>query len=152
MANCGWRPNGRFRRISRFLTAPGTEQVGTQLAGNYFALEQRFKAEQPVGSGYLLTLQDVQTGKGIQIGETQLGPVPPLVLSPRGVAVWIVTRQFTQIEALTIAGPESLDYGPDPSTVMANLALYNCAAGCAHNAVIVAWTDNGQQRYAQVSG
>jgi hypothetical protein len=124
-----------------------------QLKGRYITFEDG-----------ALVLQNTQAGSPFS-WRAPNHPVLSPVLSPNGVAGWIVTGTpwpsseslpQTVLVVLTpnggSGGNGALDYGPESSTTLANLQLYNCAAGCPSNAVIVAWTDNGLQRYAQVSG
>jgi hypothetical protein len=55
------------------------------------------------------------------------------------------------VDAMTTTNVEFLDTTSDGET-LANLQLYGCAAGCAPNTTVVAWTHSSQQRYAQVQG
>jgi hypothetical protein len=116
-----------------------------QLKGRYVAVEQ---------GGALLLLRDTRTGAKASVISWSFSGGQP-VLSRHGVAAWVVgipdgKTMTWNVVALTVShGAQILDSG---STLnLANLQLYDCAASCPSNAVIVAWTDNGEQRYAQVS-
>jgi hypothetical protein len=111
----------------------------------------------------LIELWDTHNSKHNSLslaGAVLPSPVPTFLLSPGGVAAAITLRQpngvgaspGASIQALTLhAQYENLDGASSPSET-ASLQLYDCAAACAPNAVIVAWTNNGQQRYAQITG
>jgi hypothetical protein len=158
---------GRFRAVAGFFPAPAITNV-VRLAGRYIAVEQASQ----IGAEFWL--QDTRSGASVSSGNFNYGATdispppghPPLVLSRNGIAAWIVAigpvspgdTPHIELGALSFAGPPYFvnatgpTDGPWPGTDLGNLALYNCAAGCPSNAVIVAWTDNGQQRYAQVQG
>lgn len=120
--------------------------VDLRLAGRYVAYETRGNGQQPVW------LWDTLTGKN---NEARGVGASPVLLSPNGVALAIVAVASKQgpatfwINVLTLTSdltPDSSEQASD----LANLQLYDCGAGCAPNATIVAWTHSGVQRYAQV--
>jgi hypothetical protein len=149
----GFSGAGRFRRVANTLFTESWPVVALQLRGHYIAYE----TEATTSPGYALWLADTRTGVHVYtytINPT-LPPPPVFVLSPNGVTAWIVYSSSpvknapgqTMLQALTGAGSTVLDSDP----ALANLALYDCAASCPSNTTIVAWTNNGQQRYAEVS-
>jgi hypothetical protein len=128
--------------------------ISLQLAGRYVAYES------PDG-GYPLWLWDTRTNRNnhLQPGGTVLS-LPAFALSPRGVAAEIVLSSpngvppqpvAATIKALTLG---TIDYDLDggQQSDLGNLQLYDCAAGCAPNDVVVSWMHSGAQRYAQVAG
>jgi hypothetical protein len=86
-------------------------------------------------------------------------PDPDFLLSRNGVVVRLEAVLSNHapppppgaIEALTLNGLIELDRASSPSD-LANLQLYDCSARCVPNTTVVAWTNLGNQRYAQVTG
>jgi hypothetical protein len=128
------------------------------IAGRYVA----YVSLRPPPGPVTISLTDTSSGHHNQmslLGTSSLSPVPTFLLSPKGVAAAIVLRQpagagappGAGIQVLTMRNQyENLD-GASPPSEIANLQLYDCAAGCAPNTVIVAWTHSGTQMYAQIS-
>jgi hypothetical protein len=128
-----------------------------QLKGHYVAYEAESSGD-PGEAG--LWLWDTRSGRASSAPDTPTIPsTPDVVLSPNGVATWIVSWvpahavPTTQVEVLTGHADLVLDrVSPPGAGTLANLQLYDCAAGCAPNTTIVAWTNDGAQRYAAVTG
>jgi hypothetical protein len=149
------RSVGRLRQLGKI----GPLQL--LVAGRYVAWMTPLPPPTPAP----IELLDTRTGQhnvvslgGIPFGEVG-SPVPAFLLSPNGVAAAIVVREAHGIGAVPGAGvqvltlhsqDENLD-GASPPSEIANLQLYDCTAGCAANTTIVAWTNGGQQRYAQIT-
>jgi hypothetical protein len=136
---------GTFKALPRVV---GAGPVGAiQLKGRYIGFDQCV-------SGCSALILDTETGRHAAIR----APVVRFAVSRSGVLAEIADGYghggIGSILAVVTIGNagETLDTAwPDP-TALANLQLYDCAAACAPNTVVVAWTDNGQQRYAQASG
>jgi hypothetical protein len=95
------------------------------------------------------------------------GGITSAGLTPPGVAVWILTddpcfhpplqrSETLQTYSINTGAVTTLDTGdPGESDIgppaLANLRLYPCAAGCAANNTVVAWTHDGTWRYQQLS-
>ena len=147
------RAQGRFRPL------PVPYPCCFQLRGRYVAVE----------SSPQLDLIDTSTGKENGLGggpgaicsTTGFATNPPFVLSPNGIAARIVTycsrvSSESDVEVVPIRGTpfraDSVGLTPTSSNPFANLALYDCAAGCGPGSTIVAWTNNGSPRYTVVNG
>ena len=141
--------------------------VAVQLRGRYIAYET-----QNFGNVEDLWIVDSLTGRSNvdSFAAPSTALTGPFVLSPSGVAAWIPSGGFvsgggatleSSVIALTLTATKTLDQyrglGTPPlvhqglgTSPFSNLQLYDCAAGCAPNTTIVAWTYNGAQRYAKV--
>jgi hypothetical protein len=118
----------------------------------------RFVAYESSTAGWPLWLWDTRTGQAnLASGFKQASAS---LLSPAGVAVRFVTitqqsptsSYETVVQALTPSAFYNLDYGYNAGLdAFAHLQLFDCTAGCAPNAVIVAWTHSGEQRYGEVA-
>ena len=121
---------------------------------------------EPVASSTVYAV-DTRTGHTESVSE-DAGAITSALFSPAGVGAWIVTDYpcdlsgpRTRHESLKVfsfhtRAVTTLDNGDPGETQasaasLANLELYQCAAGCAPNTTVVAWTHDGAWRYAQVS-
>jgi hypothetical protein len=157
---CARRSN-RFAPVASSLLGERWSVVAVRLSGRYIGYE----TQATTGPSYALWLSDVQTGARsyTYTVDPTLPPAPEFALSPNGVAAWIVDSAaaapdapdpapMLQVLTASMIGATTLDSSPpDSAPVLANLQLYDCATGCAPNTVIVAWTHNGQQRFAPIS-
>ena len=146
--------------------APGAgfEPASPLLTGRYIAFAT--VREPPQDSD--IELLDTRSGQrnALTVGGFAASfSLPTLVLSPNGVAAAVVVispysvmgGQYiaqplsASIQVLTLhAQDQNLDDASPPSEI-ANLQLYDCAAGCATNTTTVAWTNGGVQHYAQIT-
>jgi hypothetical protein len=140
----------------RTMIAAGSEQVtgpvyGLKLAGRFVAYETTYR--------WPLWVWDARTGRNNHSPPAPGDMVRAFLLSPNGVAARLTTyflegpagrsaRMALEVMTLHTWSRPALD---EPLGSLANLQLYDCAAGCPPNTTIVAWTDNGQQQYAKVS-
>lgn len=121
----------------------------------------------PVRSSVVYAV-DAASGKAVTLDQGG-GTIASAGLSPVGVGAWIRTEvpctpspspsghprsESLKSVSLRSGGVTTLDTG-DPgetdrsSPSLANLQLYQCAAGCPANTVVVAWTHDGAWRYQQ---
>jgi hypothetical protein len=140
---------------------PPQRLVDVQLRGAYLGYESLFVSGACAADGVCATHEDlwnVVSGRRGESGDFALEPpVPVLLVSPNGLAAWIVNQNFratptSSLEYLTMSGASTLDeasYSTSPS--LGGLQLYGCAAGCASSASVVAWTHSGMQRYAVIT-
>jgi hypothetical protein len=143
---------GRWRRMLPLPPAPGPQEqepVGLQLAGRFVAAW--------VPAVTATVLWDTRTAQRNIDAPGFVESTPLLALSPKGVLATILTLANTsshsEDSALQVVTPTSFEeLDTAAAGGLSNLQLYDCSARCAPNAVTVAWTDNGQQRYAQVTG
>jgi hypothetical protein len=162
------------RTASRWIqmtAAPNGEVIALRLVGRYAAFETWSGDSMPI------FLWNVTTGDHdyVNPGYTYdaafyspptrpLSPFRPLSSDPdfRLAANGVVARidAFSGVKdapptgsviALTLVSSVVLGSSTNPSSELDDLQLFSCAAGCRSNTVIVAWTDDGQPRYAQVS-
>ena len=132
-------------------------------------LKGRYVAAWPLSAeAGLVSLWDTRSGNHNEVVVSGSPVVTTLLLSPSGVAAWIVfgpngnPEEFggpiASVAVLTLHNEEVLDSAnfwgsngaPVYPPVLGNLQLYNCAAGCAPDTTVVAWTHSGEPRYAQV--
>jgi hypothetical protein len=156
------RTKGRWVRMTPGQSSPDYGEVeALRLAGRYVAYETVAAIATPA------FLCDTSTGQQqveakYRVVDASAGPNenfpasdPDFLLSPTGVVARIDKGLLAYppgaVEALTLDGSVTLDTAGAPSD-LANLQIYNCAAGCARNATVVAWTNSGVQRYAEVTG
>ena len=141
------------------------------LAGQYVAYDAVWCSREPPSSlddtEHQVRIFDTIRGRAVAATEGEIGPRPStLLLSLGGVATWLRTTDTSphdvsanwtsEVQALSVHSGQTLTLdsvpvsGPTDPGGLANLALYQCAAGCAPNTTVVAWTHSGEQRYAQV--
>jgi hypothetical protein len=148
----GWR---------RLVKGPDTRPAPSfsfLLAGRYVA----YTLQLPAGTSSTMSLWDTRNGQNntMYVGGNVSNPVQAFLLSPHGVAAAITVSQQSEVdtfpgasvEALTLNSSGPVTVTSSPPSDIANLELYDCAAGCAPDTVIVAWTQSGAQQYAQVQG
>lgn len=158
---CSRLATRRYRRVPNFPAegapgAPAESVVALQLAGRYISYETKSDD----GEAYALWLVNTRTGAqsyAAHFTYLMFPPAPEFVLSPNGVAAWIVYLAPSShsapevnpfVEALTGAGAKTIGVGSSPQSILTNLALYDCAADCRPHATVVTWTDSGQRMYA----
>jgi hypothetical protein len=157
--------NPRFaycnRRVGRWRQLGKIAPLRLLVAGRYVAWMTPLPPPTPAP----IELVNTRTGQhnvlslgGIPFGQVG-SPVPAFLLSPNGVVAAIVVREAngigavpgTSLQVLTLhSQDENLD-GASPPSEIANLRLYDCTAGCVAKTTILAWTNGGQQRYAQIT-
>lgn len=158
------RARGRFRPLAStgpanpnltFQTTPQTID-SLQLRGRYIAYSW------VLGSpGFEVDLFNAVTGRRVShpvaagVGELVSG----IVLSRNGLVAWIWDgndptatgdHRWEELDALTLNHSTQLDYAV--AGRLEDLQLWDCAASCAPMTTLVAWTEDGAQRYAQVTG
>jgi hypothetical protein len=147
------RAVGKWRRMLPIGRGSQEQKtVGLRLAGRFVATW--------VPALYAVVLWDTRTGQSNPDAPGLFQSPPTFVLSPDGVLAAVFTLEYSNgmgggsnedvLHVLTPTSYQQLDDGP--SGGLSNLQLYDCAAGCAPDTVIVAWTHSGEQRYAQVAG
>ena len=133
-----------------------------RLKGRYLAYDDspRLGGGRNVIGPYMWII-DTRTGRSRHAGDAgatsqQAVATSPVELSDDGVAVRIATYlrrggPITVVEALTPSSSTWLDDDSAPGSIT-DIQLYDCAAGCAPDTTVVAWTHDGQRRYATVTG
>ena len=99
------------------------------------------------GSGKVASASVAPTGVGAWlVNDTgcQFGPQPP---PPREESLQAFDFATATVTTLDSGDPNETSGTPFS---LANLELYPCAAGCPANTTVVAWTHDGEWRYAQV--
>lgn len=161
---CNRTTRAGWRRLATLGPYSGFDPSSLRLSGRYAA----YVIVTPPPASSSIELWDTRTRQHnvLLLGGdfVAIPSIPVLLLSPRGVAAAIVVTQsyvgepkaagppVATVEALGMRTEEQdLDSATPPSEI-AGLQLYDCAAGCPSTAVVVSWTDNGQQRYAQIGG
>lgn len=145
------RSNGRLQRLAPLASYERIVGSTLQLRGAYVAAALQNPAS--LGGGYGVALWGLRGHLENETGGCSSSPCS-FLLSPTGVAAWIsppAELRPPTLFVLTIPhdrAPASLDSGDG----LGNLQLYRCAAGCAPNTTVVAWTHSGGQRYAHVTG
>jgi hypothetical protein len=157
----GWR---QLTMTSLNSTGSFFEPASPLLAGRYLAFA--WVMEPPQGSA--IELWDTRSGQHNSLtvgGFVASFSLPTLLLSPNGVAAAIdVSSRYmieggqyvaqppgASVDVLTLQSKEQNLDGASPPSQIANLQLYDCAAGCTPNTTTVAWTNGGQQHYAQIT-
>ena len=156
------RQSGRYRHLATAgccgnpATDPPTGIGRLVLARDLLAYGEVWSSRD-TNDTYRTVIEDLQTGRrrsasGAACGY-ESGYESPLLLLPRGIAAWFTCPGIypnppdQSLQAFSFHTGKSLTFDTGQ---LAHLQLYNCAAGCARNKIIVAWTHSGAQRYAQL--
>jgi hypothetical protein len=166
------RPDHRFRLLFHILSPGSPAPVSGPPSLRHLSL-LRLRGPYVMfaeldSTGYTIVLWDLRkswlAGSNVASPPAQASP-STVLLSPTGVAAWIapgddIGKQGA-FETLDVLSGTStmvvLDNGGQyQSDALGNLALYGCAAGCAPNATVVAWTHitptGIEQKYDTISG